>query len=476
MIVKIHSRGVGRGSGPVGYLLGRMRDREGATLLRGDPDTIEQLIDGNHYAQRYTSGVLSFAEATLTQQQKTEIMDSFEDVLLPGLDADQRAILWVEHADKGRVELNFVVPNVELTSGKRLAPYYDRADRPRIDAWQTIVNATFALADPNDPARRRSLSTATDLPRDRQQAANTITDGLLALAEQGVVKDRASVVSTLEQAGFTVSRQTASSISITTPDSGKPLRLKGAIYERSFQLGEGLQAELDAAGERYQRERAERVQAARETLTAGVRAKREYNRGRYPRPESPPIQTRTQGMDLAPSDHTPDRINERRPDVVDRPADHSKPGHDRPAEPHTGRTVEQGRADPVEPLRQTEPVMRSGGDKAELRRRPDDLHDRETEVNHDGIGTAIIERIRSAIQRVRTVAERVREGYRQLTEAGSRLAETSAGLERESQRWHREFSRADSQIGRMIESKERAEEVTRKERQSHRVNDRGLSL
>jgi hypothetical protein len=28
----------------------------------------------------------------------------------------------------------------------------------------------------------------------------------------------------------------------------------------------------------------------------------------------------------------------------------------------------------------------------------------------------------------------------------------------------------------MIESKERAEEVTRKERQSHRVNDRGLSL
>lgn len=476
MIVKIHSRGVGRGSGPVGYLLGQKRDREGATLLRGDPGTTEQLIDGNHYAQRYTSGVLSFAEATLTQQQKTEIMDSFERVLMPGLDADQRVVFWVEHSDKGRVELNFVVPNVELTSGKRLAPYYDRADRPRIDAWQTIVNGTYALADPNDPARRRMLSISADLPKDRQKAANAITDGLLSLAEQGVVKDRASVVSVLEQAGFTVSRQTASSISITTSDGGKPLRLKGAIYERSFQLGQGLRAELEAAGERYQRERTECIQAARETLAEGVRAKREYNRGRYPRPESPLVQARTQGVDLDRRDRVPGRIDERRAVVVDGAADHGQRGRDRAAEPHAGRTGEQGRANPVEPLRETEPVMRGRGDEAELRRRPDDLHDRETEVNHDGIGTAVVERIRSAIYRVRTVAERVREGYRRLTEAGSGLAETSAGLERAGQRWNREVGRADNQIGRMIEAKERAEEIIRKERQNNRVNDRGLSL
>nr|WP_252988448.1 hypothetical protein [Shigella flexneri] len=29
---------------------------------------------------------------------------------------------------------------MELQTGKRLQPYYDRADRPRIDAWQTLVN------------------------------------------------------------------------------------------------------------------------------------------------------------------------------------------------------------------------------------------------------------------------------------------------------------------------------------------------
>ncbi|WP_434221106.1 hypothetical protein, partial [Klebsiella pneumoniae] len=42
-------------------------------------------------------------------------------------DRDQYACLWVEHRDKGRLELNFVIPNIELQSGKRLQPYFDRA-------------------------------------------------------------------------------------------------------------------------------------------------------------------------------------------------------------------------------------------------------------------------------------------------------------------------------------------------------------
>ena len=50
MIVKIHSRGVGRGSGPVEYLLGKDGNRNGATLDRGDPEMVKELIDGSRYA------------------------------------------------------------------------------------------------------------------------------------------------------------------------------------------------------------------------------------------------------------------------------------------------------------------------------------------------------------------------------------------------------------------------------------------
>ncbi|WP_407234556.1 relaxase/mobilization nuclease domain-containing protein [Escherichia coli] len=148
MIVKFHPRGRGGGGGPVDYLLGKDRQRDGASVLQGKPDEVRELIDASPYAKKYTSGVLSFAEQDLPPGQREKLMASFERVLMPGLDKDQYSVLWVEHRDKGRLELNFLIPNTELLTGKRLQPYYDRADRPRIDAWQTIVNGRLGLHDP----------------------------------------------------------------------------------------------------------------------------------------------------------------------------------------------------------------------------------------------------------------------------------------------------------------------------------------
>ncbi|WP_196296299.1 relaxase/mobilization nuclease domain-containing protein [Moraxella bovoculi] len=76
------------------------------------------------FKNRYTVGVLSFQESDLDDNAKREIMASFEQSLLAGLDQDQYDITWIEHKDKDRLELNFVIPNVELTTGKRLQPYY----------------------------------------------------------------------------------------------------------------------------------------------------------------------------------------------------------------------------------------------------------------------------------------------------------------------------------------------------------------
>nr|WP_239965190.1 relaxase/mobilization nuclease domain-containing protein [Escherichia coli] len=112
-------------------------------------------------------------------------MASFERVLMPGLDKDQYSVLWVEHQDKGRLELNFLIPNMELLTGRRLQPYYDRADRLRIDAWQTIVNGRLGLHDPNAPENRRVLVTPSALPKTKQEAAQAITRGLLAFTRPG---------------------------------------------------------------------------------------------------------------------------------------------------------------------------------------------------------------------------------------------------------------------------------------------------
>ncbi len=85
MIVKIHSRGAGSGSGPVDYLLGKDRQREQARVLRGNPEHVRELIDGCDFARAYTSGVLSFQEPDIADAEKSRLMDEWEHTLLTGL-------------------------------------------------------------------------------------------------------------------------------------------------------------------------------------------------------------------------------------------------------------------------------------------------------------------------------------------------------------------------------------------------------
>lgn len=287
-IHKVHSRGGGGGAGPIDYLLGKDRAREGATLLRGDPEQIIELIDSLKFAQKYTSGVISFAEKNIPEQHKTEIMDALEKTLLPGLDSDRYSVVWIEHMDKGRLELNYVFANVELESGKRLAPYYDKADRKRVQAWMETVRHDYKLADPNEPERKQALTTPSNLPRDKKLAVETITAGLLELANRGAIKNRADVVQTLSSAGFEVVREVKGSISIADPAGGKNLRLQGMIYERDFKFSGSLSTEIRKAGREYRAGSAERVQKARADYQSMLERKSDYIRGRYPRePQAP---------------------------------------------------------------------------------------------------------------------------------------------------------------------------------------------
>ncbi|ENJ6456276.1 relaxase/mobilization nuclease domain-containing protein, partial [Escherichia coli] len=281
MIVKFHARGKGGGSGPVDYLLGRERNREGATVLQGNPEEVRELIDATPFAKKYTSGVLSFAEKELPPGGREKVMASFERVLMPGLEKNQYSILWVEHQDKGRLELNFVIPNMELQTGKRLQPYYDRADRPRIDAWQTLVNHHYGLHDPNAPENRRILTLPDNLPETKQALAESVTRGIDALYHVGEIKGRQDVIQALTEAGLEVVRVMRSSISIADPNGGKNIRLKGAFYEQSFTDGRGVREKAERESRIYRDNAERRVQQARKICKQGCDIKRDENQRRY---------------------------------------------------------------------------------------------------------------------------------------------------------------------------------------------------
>ena len=58
MIVKFHPRGQGGGAGPVDYLLGKDRQREGASVLQGKPEEVRELIDASPYVKNIPPGAV----------------------------------------------------------------------------------------------------------------------------------------------------------------------------------------------------------------------------------------------------------------------------------------------------------------------------------------------------------------------------------------------------------------------------------
>lgn len=281
MIVSFFSRGTGGGRGPVEYLLGEDYDRELATLLRGDALETIALIDSSPYSKKYTSGCLSFEEADLKPELKRQLMDSFEETIFPGLHKNQYNILWVEHRDKGRLELNFVIPNIELTTGRRLQPYFYKADEKRVDAWKTIQNIENGFSDPDDPARRQALTPASDLPASSKAIADDIHAGIESMIASGQIENRADIVAALENAGLTVARQTKTFISIENPDGGRNIRLKGGVYEQDFDISKELPQQVERRSAAHQQRLGERLEAARERYSYGIEIKREQLAGSF---------------------------------------------------------------------------------------------------------------------------------------------------------------------------------------------------
>lgn len=271
MIVQFFRYGNGLSKGPLDYLLGKDRDRDYAKVLQGDVSEVSGLIDTSPYAKKYTSGCLSFYEHDLSDQDKQKIMQDFEQALFPGMDQSQYRVLWIEHQDKlneetgeRRLELNFLIPNVEILTGQRLQPYYDKADRPRIDLFKKITNYEYQLHDADDPLYRQAVTTAKNLPKTVNEIKETLDIEATRAVEGGLITDRQSMKKWLLDLGLEVTRETKKSLSIKNPnddEKARPIRLTGAIYEQDFRLTETSQQLTIAASERYRREAEQRNQS-----------------------------------------------------------------------------------------------------------------------------------------------------------------------------------------------------------------------
>lgn len=322
MIVKFFTHGTGGSKGVFDYLLKDKDQEDGlrrdAEVLRGDIDNQALLIDSLDFKQKYTSGCLSFTESAdqVTEEQKNALMDGFEQTIRAGLDVDRVAVSWIEHRDKGRLELNFVFANVDLEHGRAFQPYIHNVDKRRVNAWKDIQNIEHGFTDPNDPAKKRLMAQRDNLPRDIKDARQAITDGLHALVEEGIIKSRSDVVQSLTDSGFEIARQTDKAISIKNPDptAKRNIRLTGRLYERDFNFSAEVQSTVTAASEDYRARSTERYSAAKQLYDSEIKRKRNYHQARHGKPRR---EQRAAARDVSKAsnryEYSPRKLYEQRP-------------------------------------------------------------------------------------------------------------------------------------------------------------------
>lgn len=165
-------------------------------------------------------------------------MQDFENHLLPGMQ-DRYNILWVEHIDKGRLELNFVIPKIDLESQKSLNPYYHKADLKRVELWQDLTNLENSFTNPKDPAKARTLETNSKelhLSKDYETLDKTLHE----LVNAGALESRADIIELLQKNNIEVTRTGADYLAIKLPESKKANDLKEKFIMNNLQALENL--------------------------------------------------------------------------------------------------------------------------------------------------------------------------------------------------------------------------------------------
>ena len=305
MYMKVFPHGQGAGEGPTNYLVREDypgRDAHLPDVLRGDPEVTRALIDSLDTTWRFTAGALSWhPDDTVTPEQEQRVMDDFEALAFAGLEADQRNILWVRHVHAGHHELHFVIPRVELSSGKAFNPCPPGWQK-HFDPFRDLHNHREGWARPDDPARTRMFTPAhadlhrarllrwgkTPKPDDRATAKEAIHEYMLAKVEQGQASNRAEELIALQEAGLEITRAGKDYITVKDPDSGEKLRLKGGMYAEQWDFSQFVgrtsegQSRAGAAGDGEPDPAT--VQRLERELAAVIAKRADYNRGRYPRP------------------------------------------------------------------------------------------------------------------------------------------------------------------------------------------------
>ncbi len=207
-----------------------------STTTKQDLINFENYILDKNKSNPYVCGVLSFEEKTIPEELKTKIITEFEDILFTGIQPENRPpVLWVEHNDKGRVELNYLTFN-SLQDRRSYTVYLDKRDRGLVNDYSEIINYENNLSSPFEEKENKNTlvnTPKTNIPKDKKEFVEKLNTEILALIINEELDNREEAIKHIENMpGVKINRIRKNQISVKCDFfDDKPIVLKGDIYE-----------------------------------------------------------------------------------------------------------------------------------------------------------------------------------------------------------------------------------------------------
>jgi hypothetical protein len=231
----------------------RPRDPE-PVILEGDPQAMKYICDGLDFKNKYTTGVLSFspeetAKIAANPELKDKILQNFKDFAFAGVPEDARQFLAIEHTHTGRLEIHYMVPRVNLESGKYRNPFPPNYDGKRgignntafiqeNDVYIDYACQKFGLTNPRDPTVARDLKISYF---DKDSATKKeVHDMVCELVESGHITCREDINNLFIDLGGKITRNCDDYLSVKFGDDSKAMRFKGDIYDKTYFGAKGI--------------------------------------------------------------------------------------------------------------------------------------------------------------------------------------------------------------------------------------------
>lgn len=294
-------------TGAINYLSGYSWRHTEPQVLRGNLEVTRELLS-HEDKDPYTHGVLSYEENALDvpQDEQDFAMNLIEETLMAGFPPEHYDIVWIRHDDKdydpergsGRLELNYHIVNRDLVTGKKISPYVHKYDMHRVNLAKQIVNDRFGYTSPDDPRKARAIN-LQGYGSELKGAAKELNDFVINGIETEQIDSRDDIIKALQQRDdveHVAPNKSDTYLVVKLKGASRNLRLKGIIYGKDFTDLDGLQAKQTDDGERFDRQREQRLAENIKELQQlnSIRAKKrsrtikpKQKRGRKPKAAKP---------------------------------------------------------------------------------------------------------------------------------------------------------------------------------------------